>query len=159
MANKMNLRQTLADFLKARPNERFTARQMAEWIFENQREACEEKQKNSQQDLSDDTAFIWQLVAEIGSNRPVIQRRWPQIRTMEGRPRQHYWTAATEAAEIVEAEKQAASNKPGNEIDWDACNRLAVENSDFREFISWVRQFHQTDSAKVGKWDLVEISD
>jgi hypothetical protein len=308
---KMNLRQTIADLLKAHPNERFTARQIAEWIFANQREACEEKRKNSQQDLSDDAAFLWQLVAEIGSNRPVIQKRWPQIRTTEGRPRQYYWTAASEAAEVAEVEKQAQANKPGklsehdlypllcrylhgdlklypkridekratnrhgpngdkwlfpdlvalenlgedwdqeiracvqqagaqrarlwsfevkllinranvretwfqavsnsswanlgylvaadiqesamkelrllgasygiglirldtgapseseiliparerSEIDWDACNRLAVENSDFREFVSWVRQFHQTDSAQVGKWDIPEAVD
>jgi hypothetical protein len=308
---KMNLRQTIADLLKAHPNERFTARQIAEWIFANQREACEEKRKNSQQDLSDDAAFLWQLVAEIGSNRPVIQKRWPQIRTTEGRPRQYYWTAASEAAEVAEGEKQAQANKPGklsehdlypllcrylhgdlklypkridekratnrhgpngnkwlfpdlvalenlgedwdqeiracvqqagaqrarlwsfevkllinranvretwfqavsnsswanlgylvaadiqesamkelrllgasygiglirldtgapseseiliparerSEIDWDACNRLAVENSDFREFVSWVRQFHQTDSAQVGKWDIPEAVD
>lgn len=311
MANKMNLRQTIADLLKAHPNERFTARQIAEWIFANQREACEEKRQNSQQDLSDDAAFLWQLVAEIGSNRPVIQKRWPQIRTTEGRPRQYYWTAASEAAEVAEVEKQAQANKPGklserdlypllcrylhgdlklypkridekratnrhgpngnkwlfpdlvalenlgedwdqeiracvqqagaqrarlwsfevkllinranvretwfqavsnsscanlgylvaadiqesamkelrllgasygiglirldtdapseseiliparerSEIDWDACNRLAVENSDFREFVSWVRQFHQTDSAQVGKWDIPEAVD
>jgi len=25
---------------------------------------------------------------------------------------------------------------------------------DFRDFVSWVRQFHQTDNAKVGAWDL-----
>ena len=308
---KMNLRQNIADLLKARPNERFTARQIAEWIFANQREACEEKRKNSQQDLSDDAAFLWQLVAEIGANRPVIQKRWPQIRTTEGRPRQYYWTAASEAAEVAEVEKQTQTNKPGklsehdlypllcgylhgdlklypkridekratnrhgpngnkwlfpdlvalenlgedwdqeiracvqqagaqrarlwsfevkllinranvretwfqavsnsswanlgylvaadiqesamkelrllgasygiglirldtgapseseiliparerNEIDWDACNRLAVENSDFREFVSWVRQFHQTDSVQVGKWDIPKTTD
>lgn len=39
-------------------------------------------------------------------------------------------------------------------IDWDACNRLAQENTDFRDFISWVRQFHQTDNPRVGNWDL-----
>lgn len=45
-----------------------------------------------------------------------------------------------------------------SEIDWDACNRLAMENNDFQDFISWVRQFHQTDNAKVGNWDLPDIT-
>ena len=40
------------------------------------------------------------------------------------------------------------------DIDWDSCNLLAHENSDFRNFISWVRQFHQTENARVGDWDL-----
>ena len=305
MTSKLNLRQTLVDFLKARPEERFTARQIADWIFANLREACEEKRRNSQQDLREDAAFMWQLVAEIGANRPEIQKRWPQVRTTEGRPRQYYWTAASEAAEVAEAEKakatapgklsehdlypllchylysewqlypkridekrssnrngpngnkwlfpdlvaledlgrewdreiracvqevgaqrarlwsfevkllinranvreawfQAVSNsswanlgylvaadiqesamkelrllaasygiglirldsKDPNEseiliparersdIDWDACNRLAQENSDFQNVVSWVRQFHQTDNALVGDWDI-----
>ena len=305
MTSKLNLRQTLVDFLKARPEERFTARQIADWIFANLREACEEKRRNSQQDLREDAAFMWQLVAEIGANRPEIQKRWPQVRTTEGRPRQYYWTAASEAAEVAEAEKvraaepgkvsehdlypllcrylhsewqlypkridekrssnrngpngnkwlfpdlvaledlgrewdreiracvqqvgaqrarlwsfevkllinranvreawfQAVSNSswanlgylvaadiqesamkelrllaasygiglirldindpnesevliPARErgdIDWDACNRLAQENSDFQNVVSWVRQFHQTDNALVGDWDI-----
>ncbi len=305
MTTKLNLRQTLVDFLKARPEERFTARQIADWIFTNLRDACEEKRRNSQQDLREDAAFMWQLVAEIGANRPEIQKRWPQVRTTEGRPRQYYWTAASEAAEVAEAEKvkaaepgkvsehdlypllcrylhgewqlypkridekrssnrngpngnkwlfpdlvaledlgrewdreiracvqqvgaqrarlwsfevkllinranvreawfQAVSNSswanlgylvaadiqesamkelrllaasygiglirldindpnesevliPARErgdIDWDACNRLAQENSDFQNVVSWVRQFHQTDNALVGDWDI-----
>jgi hypothetical protein len=305
MTTKLNLRQTLVDFLKARPEERFTARQIADWIFANLRDACEEKRRNSQQDLREDAAFMWQLVAEIGANRPEIQKRWPQVRTTEGRPRQYYWTAASEAAEVAEAEKVIAT-EPGNvrehdlypllcnylhsewqlypkridekrssnrngpngnkwlfpdlvaledlgrewdreiracvqqvgakrarlwsfevkllinranvrevwfqavsnsswanlgylvaadiqesamkelrllaasygiglirldandpsesevliparerpDIDWDACNRLAQENSDFQNVVSWVRQFHQTDNASVGGWDL-----
>ena len=112
MSSKLNLRQTLVDFLKARPEERFTARQIADWIFANLREACEEKRQNSQQDLREDAAFMWQLVAEIGANRPEIQKRWPQVRTTEGRPRQYYWTAASEAAEVAEAEKVRAT-EPG----------------------------------------------
>jgi hypothetical protein len=99
MTAKLNLRQTIVDFLKARPEERFTARQIALWMFENLREACEVKRRNSQQDLSEDATFLYQLVAEIGANRPEVQKRWPQVRTTEGRPRQYYWTAVSKAAD------------------------------------------------------------
>jgi uncharacterized protein len=306
----LNLRQTVTDFLKARPEERFTARELACWMFENMREACEEKRRNSLQDLASDAALLQQLVAEIGANRPEIQKRWPQVRTTETRPRRYYWTTASEAAEVAMVEAsgpvaktaetslgepalypllcrflhveqrlypkridekrstnrhgpngnkwlypdlvamedigaewnreirdcvrqvgaqrarlwsfevkllvnrsnvrevwfQAVSNSswanfgylvaadiqesamkelrllaasygiglirlnaedpseseiliPARErpaIDWDACNRLADENTDFRDFVSWVRQFHQTDNARVGDWDLPE---
>lgn len=307
---KLNLRQTVADFLKARPEQRFTARQIAVWIFENLREACEEKRRSSRQDLSDDAALVQQLVAEISSNRPLIQRSHLQIRTSETRPRHYYWTNISEAAEVAAVEKPQSTSKTGqtpdklsehslypllcrylhseqklfpkridekrstnrhgpngnkwlfpdlvamedlgneweNEIrscvqqvgaqrarlwsfevkllinranarevwfqavsnsswanfgylvaadiqeaamkelrllsasygiglirldpqdpseseillparerpniDWDACNRLAQENTDFHDFISWVRQFHQTDNPRVGNWDL-----
>lgn len=43
-----------------------------------------------------------------------------------------------------------------SEVDWDACNRLAEENADFRDFIRSVRQFHQTDDIKSRDWDLPE---
>lgn len=310
---KLNLRQTVTDFLKSHAEERFTARQIALWIFNAQPQACEEKRKLSQQDLSDDSALIQQLIAEIGANRPEIQKRWPQVRTTETRPRCYYWTASSEASEVDEAEGltvptvskgvnpplsehslypllcsylhiehglfpkridekrssnrlgpngnkwlfpdlvamedlgahwdgeirrcvqqaggqrarlwsfevklllnranvrevwfQAVSNSswanfgylvaadiqesamkelrllaasygiglirlnvddpseseiliPAREradIDWDACNRLTLENTDFRNFISWIRQFHQTDNARVGDWDLGEL--
>lgn len=306
----LNLRQTVTDFLRARPEERFTARELAYWIFENLREACEEKRRNSRQDLSDNAELVQQLIAEISGIRPEIQKRFPQVRTTETRPRRYYWTTASEAAEVAKVESatpeligklagkalsehalypllcrflhveqglypkridekrstnrhgpngnkwlypdlvamedigaewdreiracvqqvgaqrtrlwsfevkllvnrsnvrevwfQAVSNSswanfgylvaadiqesamkelrllaasygiglirlnaedpseseiliPARErpdIDWDACNRLALENTDFRDFISWVRQFHQTDNARVGDWDL-----
>lgn len=49
---KLNLRQTVIDFLKSHPEERFSARKIAQWIFETQREACEEKRKRSRQNLT-----------------------------------------------------------------------------------------------------------
>lgn len=101
MAAKLNLRQTVIDFLRTRPDESFTARQIAAWIFDNLREACEEKRRNSQQDLSDDAALIQQLIAEIAANRPSIQVREPRIRTTEGRPRRYYYAAKAEYDDIL----------------------------------------------------------
>lgn len=45
------------------------------------------------------------------------------------------------------------------DIDWDACNRLAEENADFRDFIRSVRQFHQTGDIKPSDWDQPDSSD
>lgn len=309
---KLNLRQTVIDFLKSRPGEPYTARQIALWMFENLREACEEKRRTSQQNLSDDGALIQQLVAEIGVNRLGIQKKEPRIRTTEGRPRSFYFVADGASDEILRPAQDAptpvnpksktnisehdlypllcrylhaefglypkridekrASNRNGprgniwlfpdlvamedlgaewhkdirdcvrhygdprcrlwsfevklkltrsnvreawfqtvsnsswanqgylvaaevegadtmkelrllaaahgiglivldvedptegseiriparerTEVDWDACNRLAEENADFRDFIRAVRQFHQTDDIKRGDWDL-----
>lgn len=38
------------------------------------------------------------------------------------------------------------------EIDWDMCNRLAEENSDFVEFITKVRRFYQTGEVNQNDW-------
>lgn len=322
MTAKLNLRQTVIDFLKSRPEERFTARQIALWIFENHSEACEGKRAQSKQDLTDDSELVQQLVAEIGANRIGIQNKDSNIHTTEGRPRLYFYSREADYSRILRpsifsadsfaeppgqgnAEKrhsisehdlypllcrylhgeqnlypkridekrgsnrrgpngnkwlypdlvamedigaswdqeiracvnqtgaqrarlwsfevklllnrsnvreawfQAVSNSswanfgylvaaevegsetmkelrllaashgiglilldtenpaeseiriPARErpdIDWDACNRLVQENTDFRDFISWVRQFHQTDNAKVGNWDLPDIT-
>jgi hypothetical protein len=318
MANtmKLNLRQTVADFLRAHAEQRYTARDLALWIFANHREACEAKRAQSLQDLSDDADLLQQLVREIVAQRSEIQKRIPQIRTTETRPRRYYYTSASEAEEVAQAEGAAPVGKPetssrailehdlypllcrylhierglfpkridekrssnrhgprGNQwlfpdlvalenlgaewdkeiracvkeagsqrarlwsfevkrllnrsnvreawfqavsnsswanfgylvaaevegedtmkelellaaahgiglivldvdnpvdseiriparersdVDWSIGNRLAQENADFLDFVSWVRQFHQTDNAKVGDWDLPATDD
>jgi hypothetical protein len=47
---------------------------------------------------------VQQLVAEISANRPAIQRKNPNIRTTEGRPRRYYWSTLSEEAEVAVAE-------------------------------------------------------
>lgn len=106
---KLNLRQTVIDFLKSQPEERYTARQIALWMFENLREACEEKRRNSQQNLRDDAALIQQLVAEIGANRPEIQKKEPRIRTTEGRPRRYYYAAQADYDEVLRPAHEASA--------------------------------------------------
>lgn len=98
---KLNLRQTVIDFLKSHPEERFSARQIAQWVFETQREACEEKRKRSRQNLTSDAELVQQIVAEIGANRPEIQKKEPRIRTTEGRPRLYYYAGQADYDEIL----------------------------------------------------------
>jgi hypothetical protein len=39
-----------------------------------------------------------------------------------------------------------------NEVDWDAANRLAVENADFKDFLKLVKQFYQIGEVKPADW-------
>jgi len=97
----LNLRKTIVDFLKSRPEERFTARQIGLWVFDNYRDACEEKRAQSKQDLANDEDFLMQLTAEISSNRPDIQRRHPEIKTTESRPRCYFYSTVSDEAEVA----------------------------------------------------------
>lgn len=54
--------------------------------------------------IESEGALLAQLVAEIGANRPQWQKRYPSLRTTEGRPRLYYWTEKTETEEVFEAE-------------------------------------------------------
>jgi hypothetical protein len=99
----LNLMKTVVDFLSDRIEQKFTARQIAQWIFENFPAECQEK-KSASTFIKTDADLIQQIIAEIGSQRPALQKRNPQIKTTEGRPRQYYWTAKTAQAEVTEAE-------------------------------------------------------
>ena len=107
----LNLAKTVVDFLAERTEQKFTARQMAEWIFENFPAECQEKKANSTS-IKNDADLVQQFVAEIGSQRPTLQKRNPQVKTTEGRPRQYYWTAKTDQAEVTEAEEANSDAQP-----------------------------------------------
>lgn len=110
MTAKLNLRKTVHDFLRSYTEQRFTARDIAEWIFDNHRTACEAKRAQSTQNLSSDADLIQQIVAEITSIRPWLQAQHREIRTTETRPRRYYYTTATEAEEVALAEGVAPAN-------------------------------------------------
>lgn len=100
----LNLSKTVRQFLSERPDEKFTARYMAEWIFKNFPGECQEKKENSTF-IKTNAELVQQIVAEISSQRPALQKRNPQIKTTEGRPRRYYWTAKTDQDEVTEAEE------------------------------------------------------
>ena len=40
------------------------------------------------------------------------------------------------------------------EVDWDAANRLALENKDFREYLQLIKEFYQTGNPRKKEWDI-----
>lgn len=99
----LNLAQTVLGYLKVRPDEKLTARQIAEWIFATFPEECQAK-KHSSQYVSTDAELVQQLVAEISSQRPRLQKRHPELKTTEGRPRKYYYSEKSDVAEVAAAE-------------------------------------------------------
>ncbi|HHW4679974.1 MAG TPA: HrgA protein, partial [Xylella taiwanensis] len=60
----LNLGKAVLDCLKARPEEKWTARQIAEWIFSTYPEECQQKKSNSQASyIKTDGDLVQQLVA------------------------------------------------------------------------------------------------
>jgi hypothetical protein len=104
----LNLAKTVTDFLRSRDNQKFTARQIAEWIFATYPTECREK-KLSSKFIETDAQLVQQIVAEISSQRPSLLKRHSEIKTTEGRPRQYYWTSKSDQAEIVEAEQASGA--------------------------------------------------
>lgn len=104
----LNLAKTVLEFLKTRPGEKLTARQIAEWVFETYPAECQEKKSNSRGDyLKTDSDLVQQLVAEISSQRPRMLRRHPELKTTEGRPRKYYYSEKSDTAEVAAVEDAA----------------------------------------------------
>ncbi len=104
----LKLREKVTRFLKEHPEEKFTAREIATWLFETYPEACRAKKERSDS-LDSDDQLLNQIVAEIGTNRPAIQKKVPQIKTTEERPRKYYFTSKTDAQEVEDVEQQGVS--------------------------------------------------
>ena len=101
----LNLAKTVLDYLRDNQNQKFTAREIAVWIYETYPEECQEKKLRSDSLQSEDD-LVQQIVREIASQRPRLQNRHPQLKTTEGRPRKYYFTEQSESEEVNAAEAQ-----------------------------------------------------
>lgn len=99
----LNLAKAVIGYLKDRPEEKLTARQIAEWVFATYPEECQAKKQSSQY-VSTDAELVQQLVAETSSQRPRLQKRYPELKTTEGRPRKYYYSEKSDSAEVAAAE-------------------------------------------------------
>ena len=109
----LNLNKTIVDILKQNSNKYFTARELAEHIYETKRDECLAKMKRSTATVTPINtvdSLLQQLVAEIGSQTPRILRQSPNIRTTAERPRKYYYTEKTDVQEITDAEKSSKEN-------------------------------------------------
>ncbi|WP_045758689.1 COG2958 family protein [Xanthomonas albilineans] len=105
----LNLSKVVLNYLQARPEEKFTARQIAEWVFATFPVECQEKRANSRGDhIKSDANLVQQLVAEISSQRPRMQMKHPALKTTEGRPRKYYYSEKSDSAEVAAAESEGA---------------------------------------------------
>lgn len=100
----LNLAKIVLGYLSEHPEQKFTARQIAEWVFESYPDECQAKKQSSQY-VSTDAELVQQLVAEISSQRPRMQKRHPELKTTEGRPRKYYYSEKSDSAEVADAEE------------------------------------------------------
>ena len=69
----LNLAKVVIGYLKDRPEEKFSARQIAEWVFATYPDECQEKRANSRGDyIKSDADLVQQLVAENPADSQVL---------------------------------------------------------------------------------------
>jgi hypothetical protein len=101
------LSNTVFKFLQERPDEKYTARQVAEWIVETFPDEGQAKKQSSQY-VNTDADLVKQYTAEIASQRPRLQKNHPEVKTTEGRPRKYYYSEKSDFAEVADAESNDA---------------------------------------------------
>lgn len=99
----MKLKEAVVECLKEASGQRMKAREIADWIWLRYPDACQQKMQRSTA-INTDAELRQQLVAEIGANRPLFERSYPQLKTTEDRPRLYYWSEQTDEAEVNVAE-------------------------------------------------------
>lgn len=102
----LNLANTVFGYLKDHPEQKFGAREIAEWIVQTFPAECQAKKDNSQNPNKSDSDLVQQLVAEISSQRGRLQKKHTELKTTEGRPRKYYYSEKSDSAEVLAAEKQ-----------------------------------------------------
>ena len=107
----LNLAQVIVERLKSQPGVKLTARQIAEWVFKSYPTECQLKKQTSQF-LKSDSELVQQLVAEISSLRPRLQKKHPELKTTEGRPRKYYYSEQSDFAEVAAAENISEAVPP-----------------------------------------------
>lgn len=104
----LNLTKTVIAILKRNPNKYFTARQLAECVFEEKKEECLQKKERSKATIipiATNEALLTQIVAEIGSQRDRIANSFNNIKVTTDRPKKYYYSNRTDEQEIREIEK------------------------------------------------------
>ena len=109
-SSPFNLNSAVARCLTEKAEHKFTAREIAEWIQQKYPKECKEKLEKSK-NIKDETGLRNQLVAEIGSRRFHIQKKHPQIKTIEEFPRKYYYTDKDDAEEIERTEVEVGEQK------------------------------------------------
>ncbi len=108
-AFKLKLKDKVVECLKQNPEQKFTVREIADWIFKTYPDDCQQK-KNRSEKLRDrdNDALVGQIAGEITSL--LIRERPPEIKTIECWPRKYYYTESSDSAEIDFAESTASTS-------------------------------------------------
>ncbi|MEP2650602.1 MAG: HrgA protein [Paraglaciecola sp.] len=98
--SRLSQSQKIVELLKANPNEKFNARQIAEQIVNAYPEDYREKRQNPR--FADDKAFISQVVAEIGSQKDQIVKNDTHVFWQDKpRPRVYWYNPDKVVGEIL----------------------------------------------------------
>ena len=95
----LNIPNLIVEFLQQNLEQKFTAREIAEWIIETNPDECRQKEIDSKAKRP----ILQQISAEVNSYRSKIQKKYPGIQTTDDRPQKYYFTESTSRAKSKNA--------------------------------------------------------
>ena len=123
--------QMIIETLKANPNRRFTARELAKAFIDRYPEYLEEKRNNPR--YKTEEALINQLAAEVGGDRTEAAKRLcPHVVTQDKpRPRLYYWKETLENEDLVLNEVDEDNDSDDNsDIDSKLMSKINLTEAD-----------------------------
>jgi hypothetical protein len=158
----LSLNERVLDRLKANPGEKYTAKQLAESIFQFYPKECAENRKFRKKVYTTDAAFIAQLAAEIGAHRKYLD----QNIKYEGSPLTYLYQGEESAGgapgQMVETTQgitgfsTARSRNSLNSTSTRFSSRSPLSNSTSRQCAS-MRRSHRTWAVKTGIIGFTQI--
>lgn len=101
MMGKLSQTQKIAKWLMDNPNQRFTAREIAQAIIERYPEDYQEKRQNER--FASEQEFIQQIVAEIGAQKDLITKKNKKIRWQDKPKPRVYWFDDSQTMGLVDS--------------------------------------------------------
>ena len=109
--SRLSQSQKIVELLKANPNEKFNARQIAEQIVDSYPEDYRDKRQNPR--FADEKAFISQVVAEIGSQKDQIVKNDIHVFWQDKpRPRVYWYNPDKIVGEILPEIDESEDDTP-----------------------------------------------
>ncbi len=111
----MSLKKTIEKFLKERPQERFTAQQLAEWYYYQIDSAKNEKKLANSKRVTNEQQLVRQYVAEIYAR--FNPRANTLIKRTEESPRRFYFTDIPDIDDVAVVENAESQSEEVNQGD------------------------------------------
>ena len=167
MAKGFDVQGKTIEVLRNEPEGRFMAREIAIKIFEKYPDECRKKQERSTATvipIDSDEALISQITAEVGATRKILQRKYPQLKVTDGRPKKYYYTESSEDEGIEQSENIPATS-PAKGIREDALYSVLSKflESEFEIYSKRIDEKSSSNRQKgANKWlhpDVVAVED
>ena len=159
----LDLVNNVVNYLKSNPDHKFSAKEIAQVIFDKNPEECQKKLEQSKS-INTKEELISQIAAEIYARNSAGKLLIRNIKSLEGPPKKFYYTEKSDEDEIVEFESTDNSND--NKISEQKLYRILSEflKSEFSIYSKRIdeRKSKNSKGKDGNKWlypDLVGVED